>query len=249
MSLYSLNRPSIGLAVYIHINTSMLSTYLSILSFLCICLFCPLSLFLMPPCIFILLNIGEIKCIFPIVEQFILHRYKKRNKALETGKRRKVAHFREPSFVGNEKKNKKKIEGVTHYRQIENEANIYCHLRIHSLLLAVYCGYIGLWSQHRRIQIPLHLTQENSNKVGYTILARSAQNTGPILRMQNLDLSLRTSSFGSLIHTSIVSPGPSIQLYCTYHCSFYVHTNSILWTVYCIYWAPITLVCIVGLQQ
>ncbi|KAI5159088.1 hypothetical protein NEAUS03_0001 [Nematocida ausubeli] len=79
----------------------------------------------MPPCIFILLHIGEIKCIFHIVEQFILHRYQKRNKASETRKRRKVAHSREPSLVRNEERRKRETESAVHYRQIENETNIY----------------------------------------------------------------------------------------------------------------------------
>ncbi|KAI5132498.1 uncharacterized protein NESG_01093 [Nematocida ausubeli] len=50
----------------------------------------------------------EIKCILHIVKQFILHRYKKRNKAVEAEKRRKVAHSKEPSLVRHEERNEKK---------------------------------------------------------------------------------------------------------------------------------------------
>ncbi|KAI5133785.1 hypothetical protein NEAUS04_2011 [Nematocida ausubeli] len=69
------------LVALIPINTSTFSIYLSILSFLCICLLFPFFLLLMPYCIFILVYIGKIKCIYSPLKQFILRRYKKRNKA------------------------------------------------------------------------------------------------------------------------------------------------------------------------
>ncbi|KAI5138599.1 hypothetical protein NEAUS06_2491 [Nematocida ausubeli] len=58
----------------------------------------------------------EIKCILHIVKQFILHRYKKRNKAVEAEKRRKVAHFREPSLVRHEERNERETKRAAYSR-------------------------------------------------------------------------------------------------------------------------------------
>ncbi|KFG27495.1 uncharacterized protein NESG_00575 [Nematocida ausubeli] len=67
----------------------------------------------------------EIKYTYSPLKQFILHSYKKRNKALETGKRRKVAHHREPPLVRHEERRKRETERAAYYRQIENETGIY----------------------------------------------------------------------------------------------------------------------------
>ncbi|KAI5133792.1 hypothetical protein NEAUS05_2450 [Nematocida ausubeli] len=63
----------------------------------------------------------KIKYTYSPLKQFILHSYKKRNKALEAEKRGKVAHPREPPLVRHKGRRKR----VTHYRQIENETGIY----------------------------------------------------------------------------------------------------------------------------
>ncbi|KAI5138142.1 hypothetical protein NEAUS06_2424 [Nematocida ausubeli] len=58
----------------------------------------------------------KIKYTYSPLKQFILLEYKKRNKAEETEKRRKVAHPREPSLIRHKEKRKRETERAAHSR-------------------------------------------------------------------------------------------------------------------------------------
>ncbi|KAI5159835.1 hypothetical protein NEAUS03_0630 [Nematocida ausubeli] len=136
------------LSVYMPINISILSTDIAILSFMCICLLFPFLLFLMSPCIFILVYIGKIKYTYGFITRFILLEYKKRNKTLEAGSRRKLAHSREPLLLRHQRKNRYLFTSIKTFSSIH--CIVVCSLHYRGISKYFFLVPFGLYRDYFR---------------------------------------------------------------------------------------------------